>query len=564
MKRHSRRWPLAVIGALAIAVTAWVQTPAPPLPSVFPAGALLTVESRDFSAQLAEWNGSQEKADWLASDNYAVFSRSKLFIRLSQAQGEITAAAGLPALDTAALLRAIAGDRSALAIYDIGELRFLYVTELAQADALQNALWQARADFEPRRAAGQQFFVRQSAESGREVAFGVVDEQFLLSTSADLLAGALERIGGSGEPSVTGEAWYADAVAEAAGVGEIRLVYNLRTLARTPYFRSYWIQRNISELAGFRAGVVDVDRADGEIRERRVLLRVEPMDEAEASAAASLMRVAPVDADFVRSAAWPTADESIRLLRQKLLAPDQSPGAAQYQSAPGLPASAGTVGSASQLETRIDQTPPQIQRAQFESGPLGDLFEAQQIEASLLAHRGSADGPWPGHTVAIALQAAQDWPVGETLAAITTSASGLWTVNGVGASWSQQGEIYQLSGLKPLFAALDGSLLLLSDSREMLESMWARRALPADAAAGSSPVFIATWLRSALQAPFEALFSRLEHQSSGGYSSPGRQPQLFSENIAGFSRAFSAVGSVRIERTEQAASRLETVVYELE
>lgn len=558
--RSRRNLAAAVLAGLALAVTAWVQTPTAPLPSVFPAGALLTVESKNFAAQLADWNASDEKSDWLGSDNYAVFSRSKLFIRLREAQGEITQAAGLPALDTAALLTAIAGERSALAIYDIGELRFLYMTEMPRAEAIQNALWQARADFEPRNAAGQPFFVRSSQETGREIAFAVVDDRFLLSTSADLLAGSLELLGGGAGPTVAAEAWYQESIAEAASVGDVRMVYNMRTLARTPYFRSYWIPQNITELSAFRSGVVDIDRSAEEIRERRVLLREETAEAgAGESRAAVLARLTPPGAGFFRASARPTPEEALTLLREKLLAPSGPDGMRNF-SAPSV-STEGIAGAESQLETRIDQAPPEIQRAEFDAGVLGELFAAQELQASLLVYQGSADSPWPGHRAAVAVESSDAWPQGETLAAIARSASGLWTMSGVGASWAQDGEIYQMSGLKPLFAALDGGLLVVADDRALLESILARRSQPV--ATGEAAV-IAEWRRSGLQQPFEALFQRLEHQSSGGYRGPGREPDLFSENIASLSRALNSVTSMRIERTEQPARRLESVRYELD
>ncbi len=560
MTRSRRNLAAAVLAGLALAVTAWVQTPTAPLPSLFPAGALLTIEAKDFAAQLSDWSASDEKAAWLGSDNYEVFSRSKLFIRLKEAQSEITQAAGLPTLDTAALLTAIAGERSALAIYDIGELRFLYMTEKPRAEAIQNALWQARADFEPRSAAGQQFFVRNSQENGREIAFAVVGDRFLLATSADLLAGSLELLGGGARPNVAAEAWYQEPTAEAASVGDIRLVYNMRTLARTSHFRSYWIPQNITEMASFRSGVVDLDRSAEEVRERRVLLREEAAEaEAGESRAAALARLAPPDAGFFRASAHPTAQEAVTLLREKLLSPSGADGTRHF-SAPSVPTES-VVGSESQLETRIDQAPPEIQRAEFDAGVLGDLFTTQELQAALLVYQGSAEVPWPGHRTAVAFEASGAWPQGETLAAIARSGSGLWTMSGVGASWAQDGATYQMTGLKPLFAALDDDLLVVADDRALLEAILARRNQPA---ATGEAAAIAEWRRAGLEQPFEELFQRLEHQSSGGYRGPGRQPDLFSENIASLSRALFGVSSMRIERTEQADRRLESVLYELD
>ena len=106
-----------------------------------PAGALLYLEARDFGALMADWNRSTEKRVWLASANYQAFSRSTLFIKLGQAQTEFATAAGVP--PDYALLGSVAGGNSALAIYNIGELEFLYVTRLASARALDTALWKS-------------------------------------------------------------------------------------------------------------------------------------------------------------------------------------------------------------------------------------------------------------------------------------------------------------------------------------------------------------------------------------------------------------------------------------
>jgi hypothetical protein len=553
---------LPVCLALGLAVTAWVQTTAPPLPSYLPAGALLTVETNDFGRHLADWNASPEKSAWLASDNHAVFSRSKLFMRLNQAREEVAAAAALPGLDAATLLTAVAGGRSALALYDVGELRLVYITEISRARAIENALWRARADFEPRRAGGQELFTRRGDDSGRELAFAVVGDRFLLATSTELLAGALELLSGTAAPSVAAEEWYADAAAEADSAGDVRLAYNLRALTRTPHFRSYWIHQNITELASFRSGVVDIERASDEIRERRVLLRSETGADGAPTPAVALARLAPPEAGFIRASSRPSAHDSTVVLRDKLLAPDRADRyGGRFEQAPNLSDDDGLVGSESQLETRIDQPPAQIQRAQFEAAALTEFLSGRGLQALLLVHQGAADGPWPRHSVAVALQAAEDWPEGETLAAIIRSSGGLWTIGGVGTGWAKQGDVYQMAGLKPLFAAIDGPLLALSDNRALLESVWARRGLPAPASEAS---VVAEWRRVGLQAPFESLFGRLEHQSGGGYRGPGREPQLFSENVAGLGRAMARVGSMRVERIEQADRRVETVVYGLE
>ena len=136
----------------------------PALSHYVPSGALLYLQAKDFSALLADWNKSAEKQNWLKSSNYEVFSRSRLFLRLADASKEFSSAAALPA--DANLLRQVAGTQSALAIFDIGKLQFLYITRLPSASSTQSALWQTRSKFETRNAAGVDFFYRRDAESG--------------------------------------------------------------------------------------------------------------------------------------------------------------------------------------------------------------------------------------------------------------------------------------------------------------------------------------------------------------------------------------------------------------
>ncbi len=64
---------------------------------------------------------------------------------------------------------------------------------------------------------------------------------------------------GSGTP-VRSDRWYDQATRASSAAGELRLVLNIEGLLGTAHFRSYWIQRNISDLRQYRAGVVDLTR----------------------------------------------------------------------------------------------------------------------------------------------------------------------------------------------------------------------------------------------------------------------------------------------------------------
>src|SRR5258708_35777790 len=125
--------PLIRVSALAFllcatAVVGWslyqrAASAAAPPKQVMPEGAVLCIEAKDFAGLLHDWSSSPEKAQWVKSDNYAVFSNSRLFLRLSKASDEFKAAAGIsPDMN---FLGQAAGQESALSLYDIGARQFL-------------------------------------------------------------------------------------------------------------------------------------------------------------------------------------------------------------------------------------------------------------------------------------------------------------------------------------------------------------------------------------------------------------------------------------------------------
>src|SRR4030088_348775 len=87
-------------------------SPEPALSRYFPPGALLYLQAKDFSSLLSDWDKSGEKQLWLKSNNYEIFSRSRLSLRLKDAGTEFSNAAGVPTDTT--LLRQVAGKQSAL------------------------------------------------------------------------------------------------------------------------------------------------------------------------------------------------------------------------------------------------------------------------------------------------------------------------------------------------------------------------------------------------------------------------------------------------------------------
>jgi hypothetical protein len=151
------------------------------------------------------------------------------------------------------------------------------------------------------------------------------------------------------------------------------MVLNLEKIVPSSYFRSYWIQQNITDLKRYRASISDLFRTVQEYREERVLLKM-PASGAIAAvsdnaAVADLIRLAPADGGVYEVQSSPAADASYRLIEAKILLPHAGP-ATPRQTAPQMQLSPGDSGNAAVMETRIDEAPVKKPSAGSGAAPL--------------------------------------------------------------------------------------------------------------------------------------------------------------------------------------------------
>lgn len=461
---------LAVLAGALAWLTAQVTLAAPPpLASLFPAGPALYLQARDLAALLRDWNRANEKALWLASDQYRVFSRSNLFLKLASAQDEFAAAAGVP--PNMALVENVAGSESALAIYDIGELRFLFITRLPESQISQSSLWKARGTYEPRQSAGLDYYTHFDKASKRVAAFASARGYLILATREDLVAGALALIAGQAAAPLSSEPWFVQAGAAAPQSGELRLALNMPLLLRSPYMRSYWIQRNAGELKQYASAVSDLTRSAGEIRETRQLIRLAEQSPAwNEGAVAQISRLAPLDAGLSRAWASPTAEQAMALILDKILAP--SNGA--FSAGPAAPSAASPdsiAGSEADLEVRIDE-PPFEAAAGTAPQALQALLSAEPVQAMMhiAASRVLADGVFVGVDSAVVLLRASDWNAAAARSAL--EAAGLLS-----------------KGPLPMAVETQGPLLIVSTQPELARAVLAGSVRPPSAAGARYAAF---------------------------------------------------------------------------
>lgn len=554
---------LAVLAACGMATWGIFQTtlaPPHPLDQLMPQGALLYIEAKDFAGLLKDWNNSQEQAAWLKSDDYRVFSNSRLFLRLTKASDEFAAAAGLH--PNGKFLAEAAGTQSAIAIYDIGNLEFLYVSRLSSGDFTQSSLWQQRNKFQSRAAAGKPFFVRKDEESGRVVAFAVADNYLVLGTREDLVAGSLELLAGAQQRNLQQEGWYAQAVSAAASTpGDLRMVLHLEKIAVTPHFRTYWIQQNITEMQGYAGGVCDLFREGPVYREERVLSpKTSVEDEAlltrSAQAVSNLMTLAPKDYGFYQVVAT-DAKRSLATVEQKLIAPHFGVAAAE-RLAPRVQLTGGESGSASDLETRIDLAPASRTSSENSLAGLQKQFDAASPQAMLVvqATRKGRDGVLLGTSSVVVIAATTDWDFPAVQRAVQDVLAPGLTASALGVRWhdvKEPGGYSELDGLLPLQIARRGKLIFFANDAAALSAI-----LQAKSLAPVQPVSYAAGFNHDREREdfydLTALVGRNIEASS-------EQPDFFSRNLTSLSRTFAGVGSEEIVERRGRDRIQQTVTY---
>ncbi len=532
------------------------------LSKFIPAGPLLYLETKDFSSLLSDWNSSSQKRTWVQSDSYEVFSRSRLFLRLKGAGDQFAAAAGIPPdMDFASQ---VAGEHSVLAIYDIGKLQFLYITYLPSARSMQTKLWQTRAKFEPRNSAGTDFYLRRDPESQREVAFAVSGDYLLLATREDLIAGALQLVSGRQDRTVESDAWWAQSTSAAGPFGDLRMVLDMQTLAPNGYFRTYWVQQNITDLSQYSAAVSDLFRSNKQYREERLLItKKDPQHvttpEGQA-AVADLSRLIPGDAGLYITSANPNPEVCFNLLETKLLAPHTGAVPAS-RFAPQVQLTSGEQGGSSDLESRIDQAQSETPAMAEYGSKMKALLNQNPVAASLLlqsSQTGEAGVFIRLHSV-VALEGSLDWNESDVHSALTDFVAPSITASKLGVQWQQKSGYQQLDGLWPLFISVRGKYLVISDDATLLESLLARfqqqsNRKPTELFAGFN--------HNHERQNFSRFSNLVDRPGAASYDNAQHQPQFFSGNMASLSSALADVSSEQIEVHSEGNKVRQTVTYE--
>jgi hypothetical protein len=546
---------------LLIAGGIWLRAqlspPQKPLPTLMPPGALIYLEAGDFGSLLTRWNASAEKRAWLTSANYSVVSRSRLLGRLQQAQGEFETAAGIsPQMN---LLTQVAGKESAFAFYDLGNLKFVYLTKLSSGQLNATELWKRRPSYQQREVAGISFYEKTEAE--RTVAFASKGDYFVIATDDNLMAQTLALLAGQQAPSLAGEPWFQDITTPVASQGTLRLVYNMEQLVSKPQFRTYWIQQTVTEMKQYRSGICDLFETTDSFTEKRLLLRKTAVTAAtDELAIQHLLVYTPDQSSFYRAWADPTRDQLSQAFVETV-AGEKIGQVAAYEMAPDVTLNADKIGSASDLETRIDELP--AKRGTLPSlDPAIDAILALKPSA-VLQIQGTTEANdhvfvVPQSTMLLAFAKPDQGALEAALIPVQRALALSGTIG-----WQHAGGPGEWGPLDTLGVRQAAGMLIVSRGPSLADLMPAKKLKSTP-----RPLTYAAGYRHAVAWPqYKKLFGVLDQSKLGGTGDQavgdGVVPPFFSGNIRSLGDTLQRLQQIRLASRESGETLDEEVVYQL-
>lgn len=259
---------VAALVAAGFAVAQLIE-PAPSPAPLFPQGALVYAEARDLKQLLSWWKDSGVRAAWLDTSNHSEFENSRLYQRLDERLSEL--GKGQFAFNLENLIE-IAGTRSSLALYDIGELKAVAVTRVGFAEASASGLWASRAKLRQKKFGNQNYYIE--PQEGK-LAFAFARPYLVIASEESLLQDVLKAMR---DPQPSGrltqsEKWKLFDSRKPASNALLSLFLDQENLNTNRYFQNYWLPQNVDDLKSIQAAWIDLNLQEGAIVEHRYLVR---------------------------------------------------------------------------------------------------------------------------------------------------------------------------------------------------------------------------------------------------------------------------------------------------
>lgn len=235
------------------------------LAGVMPKGALVYVQVRDLGALLKTWQASPTHEAFYSSASFKNFEKSNVYLKFQDRKKDFETALGF-GVDEARLAE-VAGGLSAVALYDIGKMEIVLVSEVGRDKAITTALFQNLPQFQERSANGTPYYVREIATDGgrlnQQFCFAHVDGKLIVTTTEGLMIRALANLKATGDDAMLAQVLEIASQAKGFATRDLTMWLEQAKLNQSRLFKSYWIYGNIGaksrdSLAKIESGLVDL------------------------------------------------------------------------------------------------------------------------------------------------------------------------------------------------------------------------------------------------------------------------------------------------------------------
>jgi len=552
-KRNLLFMAVAIIAGFAVAQILTPSTPAPA--QLFPQGALVYWETSNLKDFLVWWKNSDIKKDWEKSTNYRVFENSRLYLRLKERISDFEKDKYQFSLDN---LIKLAGKRSAVAIYDIGELKVLAVTETSQADSTLNELWISRNKFTEKKFNNQVYYAE--PQEGKLV-FAYAKPFFVVSTESGLLEQFLTNVNAPDQQLTLGQS---EKFMACHPQNEMPSLFSLfvdqESLNQNRYFKKYWIHQNVKELAPIRSAWIDFVAEPSGLSEQRHFALTNSNTNSNNSNVQDLTKAfKQLNADFLTIEPNPDPQQSADSILKLL---NKFPDRQKQTSYP--PAYAGSFERALEAEAKS----PYLVRIDDPIKQPAGLKILENDQPAKLASLLTAIKPtarvrlstpiWDNDGLFLRFQDTQIFMLQnydglkqeDLLNQLQEYSVLLSSAGNNGANWIHNNGSYELHSLIPIYVCFHKPWIVISNSQSELNS--ATAILPSQPVSVTTSFVAINWEKSRWK--YSRLMRRLDY---GMYK--GDVPFFFSENLDSL---FQALYSIK-ESTIETNGTNETVHYEI-
>ena len=575
------------------------------LSGVMPRGAMVYLQVRDLAALMSRWTASSTRNAFYNSASYKRFEQSNIFLKFQDRKADFEKAIGFGVEESR--LAELAGGASAVALYDIGKLELVFVTEVGREKAIATVLFKNSRQFEERSAKGSPYFVREVTTDGgrlkQQFCFAYADGKLLVTTTEGLMLRALENLKAAGDDSALNDVLSVANLARGFVARDATLWVDQAKLNQNRHFKNYWLYGNWGEksedsLAGIESGLIDLRFAPDGWNEQRWF---KVAGNASATAltgeqAAAYLRFVPRQTHLVElhGSADGVSEAAALALVGRDFAEAYEPGEFEAESSSDSAESESSASRRAERYSRLDaRFDRDVDDEQSKNNPAATAYQktgpaarrpsaATRLEPilksaasymTLARGRSEVGKPFVRFERAVVLEVKTPLDKEQLERFVSNEIRERFLVAGINPqlAWQEEGGVRYLGQTlieQGAAYAISGNYLIVASSREYAREILAAVAAPATAAmrADGTGEYFAMVRVAEARPVFDRLMTKLDGKPATPAApkpeeeSEGREVKFFSDNLSSFLAATS-VREVRLRRVREGALLTERLTY---